>query len=81
MALKSLELVTKAQNEAQSVIARAKGDATAVKIKADSEAYANEIVSKSITDKLLKLEAIKKWNGITPTTIGSENSSFMFKVK
>jgi len=80
-ALASLELVKKAENEAQAVIAKAKGEAEAVKIKADSEAYANKTVSKSVTDKLLKLESIKKWNGVTPTTVGNEKSSFIFSVK
>lgn len=80
-ALKSLELIKKAENEAKAVVMKADGEANAIKIKADSEAYANKAVSKSITEKLLKLESIKKWNGVTPSTVGNEKSSFIFSIK
>ncbi|MBT5933927.1 SPFH domain-containing protein [Sulfurimonas sp.] len=74
-ALKSKELIVKAENEAKSVEAAALGTANAVKItaqgeadaillKATAQAKANELVSKSLTRQILKNNAILKWDGV-----------------
>jgi regulator of protease activity HflC (stomatin/prohibitin superfamily) len=71
-ALKSLELVKKAENEAKSREAKAQGDANAMKIeaqgKADSvlieataQAKANKLIADSITDKVIKVQSIEAW--------------------
>ena len=91
-ALKSLELIKKAQNEAKAREAKAQGESNAVKIaaqgKADAilteataQAKANDLVSKSLTDKILRNNAIQTWNGVTPTMVGSENSQFIYNLK
>jgi regulator of protease activity HflC (stomatin/prohibitin superfamily) len=91
-ALKSLELIKKAQNEAKAREAQAQGESNAVKIaaqgKADAilteataQAKANDLVSKSLTDKILRNNAIQTWNGVTPTMVGSENSQFIYNLK
>jgi len=91
-ALKSKELIKKAENEAkaQAAIAQgvadrnrieAQGIADALLMKAKAQAKANDLVSKSLTDKILKNNAINQWNGVTPTMVGSEKSQFIYKVK
>jgi len=91
-ALKSEELIKKAQNEAKAREAKAQGEANAVKIAAQGEADAkllvakataksNKLVSESLTDKILKMEKIKKWDGTVPKLVGSETSSFIFQTK
>lgn len=42
---------------------RANAQAREILIKADAEAKANNIISASITDKILELKRIEKWNG------------------
>jgi len=91
-ALKSEELIKKAQNEAKAREAKAQGEANAVKIAAQGEADAkllvarataksNNLVSQSLTDKILKMEKIKKWNGTVPKLVGSEKSQFIYNLK
>jgi len=91
-ALKSLELIKKAQNEAKAREAQAQGESNAVKIAAQGEADAkllvaeataksNKLVSESLTDEILKMEKIKKWDGTVPKLVGSETSSFIFQTK
>jgi regulator of protease activity HflC (stomatin/prohibitin superfamily) len=80
-ALKSLELIKKAQNEAKAREAKAEGESNAVKIaaqgKADAilteataQAKANMLLSKSLTDKIIKIQTIEKWNGVKSMVSG-----------
>lgn len=56
---------------AQAQIDIAKAEAEARMISAEAEAKANEIVSSSITDKILEKYTIEKWDGKMPTVVGS----------
>jgi len=91
-ALKSAELIKKAENEAKANAATAKGEADRNRIVAQgiadkilmvakAQAKANNLLSKSLTSNILNNNAIEKWNGITPTIVGSENSQFIYKLK
>jgi len=91
-ALASFELVKKAENEAAAREAQAQGESNAVKIaaqgrasailvEATAQAKANKLVSESLTDKILRNNAIQTWNGVTPTMVGSENSQFIYSIK
>lgn len=71
-ALRSLELITKAENEAKSREASARGEANAMKIQAQgradallvessAKAKANKLISSSLTDKVLQADAIEAW--------------------
>ncbi len=55
-----------AQNEANMRIIEAKGKAEALRIEAESQSKANELISKSLTKNLVKYYEIQKWNGILP---------------
>ena len=80
-ALRSAELIKKAENEAKAKEAVARGNANARLIEAKSIASANKLISASLTQNILKNNAIEKWNGITPTIVGSEKSQFIYKLK
>jgi len=91
-ALKSLELIKKAQNEAKAREAKAEGESNAVKIAAQGKAdatlliatataKANKLVGSSLTPKILQMERIKKWDGTVPKLVGSETSRFIFQTK
>ena len=76
-ALKAENQVKEAEANAKIKIAQARGEAEALKIAADAEAYANDKISKSITDTLVKKMWVEKWNGEMPSTMAGENSMFM----
>jgi len=94
-ALKSLELVKKAENEAKSREAKAKGEANAMKIEASgradsvlieatAQAKANNLLSKSLTDKVIRIQTIEAWKSggaKVPQMVGSESSQFIIPLK
>lgn len=69
-ALKAENLVKQAEAQAKIAIAQAQGEAEALKIQADGEAYYNRTVAASITDLLVKQDAIEKWDGKMPVYTG-----------
>lgn len=70
-ALKAENEVKTAEANAKIAIAKAQGEAEALKIQADGEAYYNRTVAASITDLLVKQDAIEKWDGKMPVYTGS----------
>lgn len=52
-----------AQAEAEQKRVKAEGDAEATLIKARAEAEANELLKQSISQELIELEKVQKWNG------------------
>jgi regulator of protease activity HflC (stomatin/prohibitin superfamily) len=63
-----------AEAEVAKKVAIAKGDADALKIQADAEAYYNRTVSASITPTLVNMKALEKWDGKTPVVSGSSGT-------
>lgn len=63
-----------AEAEVAKKVAIAKGDADALKIQADAEAYYNRTVSASITSTLVNLKALEKWDGKTPVVSGGSGT-------
>ena len=61
-----------AKAEADVNIARA--EAEALLVKAEAEAEANDIVNKSLTEKVLEKMMIDKWDGELPTVTGGEGN-------
>lgn len=89
-ALKSKELIIKAQNEAKSVEEKARGEANAVKIAAEgranallveatAQAKANRLLAQSITEKVIKVQTIEKWNGVLPTVDGGGKMNLLLQ--
>lgn len=69
-ALKAENEVKEAEANARTAVAQAEGEAQALRVKADGIAYYNATVAASITDLLVRQEAIEKWNGELPTYNG-----------
>lgn len=44
---------------------------------AELKAQENIIISRGITDEILKQQAIDKWNGVLPTTVAGNTGSIM----
>jgi regulator of protease activity HflC (stomatin/prohibitin superfamily) len=56
---------------AQNEVATSTAEAQKVIIKAQAEAKANEVISKSITPEYLQYMAVQKWNGTMPQVTGN----------
>lgn len=61
-----------AEAEAKKQIAKAEGAARCAILKAESEAKANEVLAKSVTEELIKWQAVQKWDGKLPKVTGSD---------
>jgi len=70
--------VAKEMAQANIRVAKAKGEADALKIQADAEAYYNQKVSASLTPQIVEIKRIEKWSGNYPTTYGV-NGGLMIK--
>ena len=60
--------------ENQTKVDKAKADAEAKLIEAKAEAEANELLQKSLTDKVLKEEWIQKWDGKLPSVQSGDST-------
>lgn len=80
-ALKAENEVKEAEANAKINIAKAQGDAEAMKIKADAEAYYNRTISASLSPLIVQEDWIEKWNGELPTTMTGGNTSVMMGIK
>lgn len=80
-ALKIENKVKEEEAQAKISVARAEGESSALKIKADAEAYYNRKVSESLTQSLVEMRRIEKWNGAYPTTMAGGSPSLIMGVK
>lgn len=67
----------KAEYENQTKVAQAQADADAKIIAAEAEAKANELLEKSLTDKILQEMYLDKWDGKLPTVVGSDTGMML----
>lgn len=67
----------KADYENEKKIASAEADAKAKIMAAEAEAKANELLEKSLTDKILQEMYIDKWDGKLPEVMAGEQSTLM----
>lgn len=68
--------VRKTEALAKQKITAAEGEATARKLRADAEAYANEGIAKSLTPALVEYMKVTKWDGKLPEVTGG-NTPFI----
>lgn len=66
-----------ADYENQKKVASAKADAEAKILTAEAEAKANELLEKSLTDKILQDKYLDKWNGVLPSVVAGEDANLM----
>ena len=76
-ALKAENQVKEAEANAKIAIAKARGEAEALKIQADGEAYYNRNVAASLNELIVRQYAIEKWNGELPTYNGGNGVPFI----
>lgn len=69
-----------AEQEAEKRIVEAKGKAESVRIEAEAQAAANELLERSLTDNIVKNKAIEKWDGKMPQVNGGGNMLFNIPV-
>lgn len=62
--------IDKAEADKKVAIANAEAEAEATRIKAEAEAKANEQLSKSMTDQIIKSKFYDKWDGKLPSVMG-----------
>ena len=67
----------KADYENEKIVAAAKAEAEAKIVQAEAEAKANELLEKSLTDKILQQMYIEKWNGVLPSVVAGEDANLM----
>ena len=67
----------KAEYENQTKIAQAEADAKAKLLAAEAEAKANELLQKTLTDKILQEMYIDKWDGKLPSVVAGEETGLM----
>ena len=67
----------KADYENETKVAQAQAEADAKIIAAEAEAKANELLEKSLTDKILQEMYLDKWNGSLPTVVGSDTGMIL----
>lgn len=60
----------KAELEAEKAKIEAEGKAEVTRINAEAEANANKLLQQSLTDNIVKSQAIEKWDGKLPTVSG-----------
>lgn len=66
-----------AEANAKIIITNAKATAESQFLLAQSQANANNLLSQSITEQLIKYQEVIKWNGILPQTVLGNNTGIM----
>lgn len=69
-----------ATKEAEIAEAKAHGLAESRKIAADGEAEYNKKVAASITPEIIKMEYLKRWNGVLPHVLADGKGGLLFSV-
>ncbi len=67
----------KSEYENQTKVAKAEAEAKAKIVEAEAEAKANELLEKTLTDKILQEMYIDKWNGELPQVVAGEDANLM----
>lgn len=62
------------QNKNEANIAKAEAEAQAILIEAQAQAEANDLLSQSLTDKILEKMYYERWNGVLPTVYGDDTN-------
>lgn len=76
-ALRAVNDLERIKTEAEQVEVKALGDAKAQIEIAKAEAQAQELLRKTISDKIIQLRAIEKWDGVLPLYVGESSGIFL----
>ena len=80
-ALRAVNDLERIKTEAEQVEVKALGDAKAQIEIAKAEAQAQELLRKTISDQIIQLRAIEKWNGVLPLYVGESEGIFLDLVR
>ncbi len=80
LAIQKQNELVQAQADANKTVAKAEGDAKATLALAQAQAKANQILSESLTDKLVQYRAIDKWNGVLPQVQSGSGGGLIFQL-
>ena len=69
--------VAKAKAEAEALVVKTEAEAKAKLIVAEAEAEANKKIESSLTEKILREMYLEKWNGVLPSVVAGEETSFL----
>ena len=72
-ALRVNNQIAEAEANAKIKVTQARGEADALKIKADAEAYYNKTIAASLSELIIREDFIEKWDGNMPTVMSSSN--------
>lgn len=61
-------------------IEKARGAARSITVVAEAQAEANRILAQSITDELIRYEAVKTWKGNMPQVLSGSEGNFLIQV-
>lgn len=76
-AIKNQTAIDKAKADAEVARTTAQAQADAALIEAQAKAEANELLSNSLTDRVLRQMYIDKWDGKLPTVISDDNTMML----
>lgn len=76
-ALRAVNDLERIKTEAEQVEVKALEDAKAKIEIAKAEAQAQELLRKTISDQIIQLRAIEKWNGVLPLYVGESGGIFL----
>jgi regulator of protease activity HflC (stomatin/prohibitin superfamily) len=76
-AIEAQNKVLQSKAEADQKIETARGEAESITIRAEANAKANELLTKSVTPELLLYQAVEKWDGVLPTVVSDSTSQLI----
>ncbi len=79
-ALTAVNDLNRIETEAKQQKAKAEGEAEARLALARAEAEAQRLLSESVSDDIIELKAIEKWDGVLPVAIGEGSNGAFFDV-
>jgi regulator of protease activity HflC (stomatin/prohibitin superfamily) len=80
-ALRAKNDLVRIRTEAEQVEVRAEGEAKAQIEIAKAEAQAQELLRKTISDQIIQLRAIERWDGVMPLYVGESTGVFLDLVR
>lgn len=72
LAIQKQNELVQAQADAAKFVAKSDGEAKSILLIAKAQAEANVVVANSITDKLIEIKRIEKWNGVLSQVTGGQ---------
>lgn len=69
-AIEAENKIKQSEAEAKQLIAEAQGKAESILLEAKAKSDANKMITQSLSEELLKYEALQKWDGIMPKVTG-----------